>query len=73
MHFPSVDCLLGWVLGIQSEQSHLSFETQLLVSVSRLASDSSSKGNHLVLSWSSCDTFMLAWCLQGLSFPFQGE
>lgn len=52
--------MLGWVLEIQGEQSQLSFGAQLLVSVDHLESDSSSKGNHLVLSWSSCDTVKLA-------------
>lgn len=45
---PSVDCVLGWVLGTQGEQNQLGFGAQLLVSVDRL-SDSSSRDSHLLL------------------------
>lgn len=57
--FPSVDCVLGWVLGTQGEQNQLGFGAQLLVSVDRL-SDSSSRNNHLLLDWSVCDIVGLA-------------
>lgn len=54
-----MDCLLGWVLGIQEEQNQLGFGAQLLVFVDCL-SDSSSRDNHLLLDWSVGDIVGLA-------------